>query len=112
MQVCCKSQKTKNDDTHILTHSEIFAPDLNIYPNPFTDEVRITGIGEIEEKGKKGKIGETVQLQVINSAGIVVYTQKITNPDETIRLEQLPSGVYFFTIESDGQSKTVKIVKE
>ena len=47
-----------------------------------------------------------------NAAGVVVHTQMITNPDETIRLEHLPAGVYFFMFEKDGKEKTVKVVKE
>ena len=36
----------------------------------------------------------------------------ITTPDETIRLEHLPAGVYLFMFEKDGKEKTVKVVKE
>ena len=77
---------------------------LQIYPNPFTDVVRIE-IGEI------GKTGE-LRLRVINAAGTIVHTQMLTSPNETIRLEHLPAGVYFFTIESGKQVKTVKVVKD
>ena len=87
-----------------LTNAEdLFAPELNIYPNPFTGEVRITG-AVIETR-------YATSLRIINAAGTVVHTQIITNPDETIRLEHLPAGIYFFRLETDGQTKTVKIVK-
>ena len=91
----------------VTGESELFAPDLKIYPNPFADVVRITGIGETGEKGETGKTG----LRVINAAGSVVHTQIITSPDEIIHLGHLPAGVYFFTIENGKQSKTVKAVK-
>jgi hypothetical protein len=78
---------------------DLFAPNLKIYPNPFTGLVRIAG-------------AEGCTLQVITEAGAVVHTQKITNPDETIRLEHLPAGVYFFRMEKDGKTKTEKVVKE
>ena len=79
-------------------------PDLQIYPNPFTGEVRITGA-----------VVETLRatsLQIINAARTVVHTQMISNPDETLRLGYLPAGVYFFRLEQDGKAQTVKVVKE
>lgn len=77
---------------------DLFVPALNIYPNPFTREVRLTG-------------AEGYKLQVITVTGAVVHTQNITNPDETLRLEYLPTGVYFFRIGKGIQVKTVKIIK-
>ena len=85
--------------TQITSSSELFAPNLKIFPNPFTSVVRITG-------------AEGCTLQVITEAGAIVHTQKITNPDETLRLEYLPAGVYFFRVEKDGKTKTVKMAKE
>ena len=86
--------------TSVATSVEsLFASDINIYPNPFMDTVRITG-------------AENSMLRVINASGAVVYIQKITNADEVIHLEQLSTGVYIFIVESDGQSKTVTVVKE
>jgi len=72
----------------------IVASDLKVYPNPFTDEVRITGA-----------TGST--LQVITESGVLVHTQKITGTDESLRLNHLPAGVYFFRLEKDGQTKTL-----
>ena len=77
---------------------DIFAIDLNIYPNPFTGAIRIIDAG-----------GGT--LRIVNSAGVIVHTQLTINPDETLRLEHLPAGVYFFMIEKDGKTKTVKAIK-
>jgi hypothetical protein len=82
---------------------ELDAPDLKVYPNPFTDVLHLTGIS--------AETWRAASLQVINAAGVVVHTQKIVNPDETIRLEHLPAGVYFFRIEKDGKAKTVKVIK-
>jgi hypothetical protein len=89
----------------ITSASEIFAPNLKIYPNPFTDAVRIEDV-EIT-------MGHApLSLRITNAAGVIVHTQKITSPNETIRLEHLPQGVYFFTFENGKQSKTMKVVKE
>jgi len=88
----------------VTGNSEIFAPNLKIYPNPFTDLVRITGADAVETR-------HATSLRITNAAGMVVHTQTITGDDEIIRLEHLPDGVYFFTIESGNQSKTMKVVK-
>ena len=82
----------------------VFISDLNIYPNPFTDAVRITGVAAETR-------GHAPLLKVINAAGAVVHTQMITSADETIPLEHLPAGVYFFLFEKDGKTKTVRVVK-
>ena len=80
------------------------APDLKIFPNPFTDVVRITGVDAVGS-------GHALPLRVINAAGASVHTQILTKPDETIRLEHLPAGIYFFRVESDRQITTVKAIK-
>ena len=81
---------------------EYFFNDLNIYPNPFTGVVYITGI--------VGMLPAT-SLRVTNATGVTLHTQQITNPDEIIHLEHLPAGLYFFTVEQGGKTKTVKIIK-
>ena len=77
---------------------DIFESNLQIYPNPFTGEVHITG-------------AEGCTLRIITASGAVVHIQRITNPDEIIRIEHLPAGMYFFRVERDGMTKTVKAIK-
>jgi hypothetical protein len=81
---------------------EIGIVDVKIYPNPFPAAVHSTGAVETRL---------IASLRVTNAAGVVVHTQMISSPDETIRLGHLPAGMYFFTIEKDGQSKTIKAIK-
>jgi len=81
---------------------DVWNMDINIYPNPFTGAVRI--ICAVET-------WHAASLRVVNAAGAVVHIQQMTNPDETIRLEHLPAGAYFFTIENGHQSKTIKLIK-
>jgi hypothetical protein len=85
-------------DESVTGVPELDVPDMKVYPNPFTGILHLTG-------------ADGCMLRVVNAAGVVVHTQKIVNPDETIRLEHLPAGVYFFRIEKDGKAKTVKAVK-
>jgi protein subunit release factor A len=64
-------------------------------------------MGQVRLAGADGCL-----LKVFTESGVLMYTQNVTNTDETIRLEHLPTGVYFFCIEKDKQSKTVKVIKD
>jgi len=73
--------------------------DINFYPNPFDDRIRFTG-------------AEGCLLRIYSMIGAAVHVQTITTPDEIIRLERLPAGVYFFRLEKDGKVKTMKAIKK
>ena len=93
-------------ETSVTGTEDVFGVDLKIYPNPFMGEVRIVGADVVETLR-----ATSLQMRVINAAGVIVHTQIIINPDETLRLEHLPAGVYFFVIENGKQAKTIKIIK-
>jgi uncharacterized repeat protein (TIGR02543 family) len=82
----------------VTGNGEIFAPDFKIFPNPFTDILRIEG-------------AEGSTLQVINGNGVIEHIQKIENDNETLRLQHLQQGVYFFRIVKDQKMFTLKVVK-
>ena len=77
---------------------DIFTYRLKIYPNPFTDAVRIVG-------------AEGTELKLFSANGIIIHLQKIEKTDEIIRLNNLPAGVYFFCFEKDGNYKSLRVVK-
>ena len=105
-------QGTPYDQDNITGVDEIKTPELKIYPNPFFSEVRIMIADGVETPSARGKQWRAASLQIINATGMIVHTRRIVNPDETIHLEHLPAGMYFFRIEKDGQMKTVKVAKE
>ena len=74
----------------------------NIYPNPFTDVLRIN---------VKTWRATSLRIQVINTAGAIVHTQTIASPDEIIHLGHLPAGMYIIRLENGGRVKTYKTVK-
>ena len=90
--------------TTITGTGELLASDLKIYPNPFTGAVRITG-ADVETL-------RAASLQIMDAAGLVVHIQTLAGNDETLNLEHLPDGVYFFRIEKDGKAVSVKMVKQ
>jgi hypothetical protein len=82
----------------VTGYNDRLQPEIIIYPNPF--------VGELHLKG-----AANYALKVLNVAGSTVYTQKIVADDEVIRLDKLPAGMYFFRLEKDGRTKTIKVGK-
>jgi hypothetical protein len=78
--------------------SESESKTFRLYPNPFAGSLHLTG-------------AEGCTLRVFTSGGAVVHVQKPTGADETVHLERLPAGLYFFRLEKDGKVKTLKAVK-
>jgi len=78
--------------------------DVTIFPNPFTGDVRIV-LSDVEAL-------HAAFLRVFDATGAIVHTQILANPDETLRLQHLPAGVYIFAIEIDGKMKTMRMVKQ
>ena len=87
---------------------------LKVYPSPFTDEVHITGADRYEQTNTPitNRREHATTLRIFNSFGVLVRTQQLTSPDETLRLGSLPAGMYFFRFESDGKAVTVKVIKK
>jgi hypothetical protein len=71
---------------------------LTLYPNPFADELHISG-------------AEGCTLRLINASGATVLLRQLASPSENLNLETLPAGLYFLHFEKDGKSKTLQAVK-
>ena len=75
---------------------------LLLYPNPTTGSITID-LGEI----KQG-----IQATLTNSLGQVISKEQFETDIININIDS-PSGIYFLKIETvDGETKTVKIIKE
>ena len=73
---------------------------LKIYPNPFTDRIRI-----------ENKDFNPLNISISNGLGQEVKSFKIKGSDTSLDLSSLRNGFYFMTIESDATRVTVKILK-
>ena len=71
---------------------------VNIYPNPTTNAV------SIELEG-------AFTYEVANSNGQIVYTGNGMNK-EMVDLENLASGIYYFTIKSELEKTSIRVVKK
>ena len=70
---------------------------LGTYPNPFESTIRV-------------QCTETVDIQITNGAGSVVYTDHFSG-EKQLNLSDLPAGVYFLNAKSSTSQTTQKIVK-
>ena len=74
---------------------------INVYPNPFTDEIVLEGISENQ-----------AQVEVFNSMGQLVYQKEIENEEQPrFSLSFLNKGVYILRIHQKSGIRNVKIVK-
>jgi len=72
---------------------------INIYPNPNN------GVFTVD-------IESSTTINIIDVLGKVVYTQKLLDGKYTINLSNLNNGLYILKAESNGQLKTVRLIKE
>lgn len=86
-------------DVHLLGMEDLNLMDVDIYPNPTTNLVRIVFTQA------------SFDLRIYDSSGKIILEYKL-NSDQQISLAQLQSGVYFFDLRSnDGEHVVKRVVK-
>ena len=84
---------TAHTDTTGITIINRDGPRMKAHPNPFDDEVYIS-ISELNSKD--------AELELTNNLGQKVYSSKVTNMDQVIRLnETIPAGIYYLRLLVD-----------
>ena len=74
---------------------------FNLYPNPTTGVINVSGV----------KSGE--RIEVVNLIGSTIQQIEVTRSIETVRLDEQPSGIYFIVISNDAQRlANYKVVKQ
>jgi hypothetical protein len=76
--------------------------DFIVYPNPTSDSISITL--------PEGHVTRT--LAIYNVLGQKVLEKIISSQSPSVSLKSLSSGMYFYKIESEGFSKSGKIIKQ
>ena len=80
---------------------EIQELELNIYPNPVEDEIRMN----IPED-------DIVKVIIYNVLGKLVAEGSLTNNSPYLNIEYLSQGIYLAKLQSGNQSKTIKLIKK
>ncbi len=76
---------------------------MNLAPNPATIQVLVTVEGMSEKGG---------DLTLYDAQGRMVWQQsKIRSPTSNINVADLPAGLYFVTLRSEGAAVTKRLVK-
>jgi hypothetical protein len=73
---------------------------LNVYPNPASNHVTIELI-----------TNEISTLEVYDVSGKFLFTQILKDKTNTVNIEKLSSGIYFFKVNSSEGTSTNKIIK-
>lgn len=73
-----------------------------VYPNPVSDKINL----QVD-----GPVITNATVKVIDAAGRVQYTARLTSPSQTIDTRGLQSGVYFVLVNVDGEVQQLKVVK-
>lgn len=103
----CESDFTTTTNHRLGNTDNAVAPqetkELIVYPNPTNRDITI--------EYTKGDDNEAAELIVFNQLGELVLTKTLTDNKTTLSLEQLNSGIYFYTIKQQGAIlKTSKLV--
>jgi hypothetical protein len=85
-----------------LSVTDFSKNDFVVYPNPTYDSISVTLPNESNVK----------TIAIYNVLGQKVLERNISIPSETISLKSLDKGIYFYKIESNGFSKSGKIIKQ
>jgi len=81
--------------TNIIDNAE---NTIKIYPNPAYDVINIEAANDVK------------MIRIMNMVGQTVYSNAVQNPNSTINVNELESGVYFLQVETEHGSSTQKIV--
>lgn len=79
---------------------------INVYPNPFVDEINIVYSGQFKT---------TLELDIYDSTGRLVFNDIVQTEDYRseykFNLQFLKPSIYYITIKSDGKAYNYRIVK-
>jgi hypothetical protein len=69
----------------VIGIEEAIFKSVKVYPNPFTDKIKITGQPEMEKE---------LTILIYNTLGQIVYQTKFDGADISINTKKFPKGVY------------------
>ncbi|MCX8143180.1 MAG: T9SS type A sorting domain-containing protein [Bacteroidia bacterium] len=73
---------------------------VNIYPNPFVDEIKI-----------QKEYPSPISFYLFNENSELIMKQEIKEDIQSVDLSMLSSGVYFVVIENENERKMIKLIK-
>ena len=83
-----------------LSSPDFVLPNFRFYPNPIQHVLSVDNSSNIDK------------IEIISISGKSILEKKINNTHSEIDLFNVASGIYFLKVNSEGQTKTIKIVKK
>lgn len=87
-----------------INSSTMFSKNINIYPNPANQIIKIQGI-------KNNELNKTI-INIYNTQGLLVLNQNIIYESQEIDIRNLSKGIYLINIIKDNNIEVVKFIKE
>jgi|TARA_B110000967_G_scaffold199591_1_gene234180 hypothetical protein len=89
--------------SRIILEQTIPEFEVSIYPNPFNNIVNIQHNSD-----------QDININVFNPAGTLVHKSliNVTSPNQSVNLEELPSGVYLVHLQSNHLKYYTKLIKK
>ena len=84
--------------TSTIGVSEEELNNISVFPNPVKDRITVSGIED------------AWTYELVDVSGRLLMSGEVTN-NQSIGVAELPSGVYMLTLEQDGSTKSMKILK-
>ena len=82
---------------------EGLAKQIHIFPNPATDRIQISAIGNQSN---------ALNVSILDMKGALVQEKQTVNSTDFIELNNLKSGSYFLHVETDGKITVKKFIKQ
>jgi serine protease AprX len=86
----------------VLSSTDFTTEIFKIFPNPFVDFVTISNTGSTIDSN----------IKLYNNLGQIVIEKPINNTTETVSLQNLSSGIYYYNIASADKNQVGKIIKK
>lgn len=83
---------------YLITGTEPSGPQISIFPNPFTNELRIAAPENLE-----------VGLTILDVTGRTI--KRFEQVKQSVQVFDLPAGVYLIRVETSGKSAVRKLLK-
>ncbi len=89
--------KDYSNDIQIIDVNKTF----NLFPNPANNTLNIQ---------LKSEVNTNVMMSIFDNTGRIVYSQSISNTNQSIDISQIPSGIYFVKIQNNSVQQVERLI--
>lgn len=89
-------------DFQLVSVDELNTIPFEIYPNPATNHINITGL----------TVKNNAAINIVDVTGKIIYQTSITQTNQQINISHFANGIYFLQVSATNGTKTIKLIKE